>query len=108
MIRTSVNLQRLNCLILEKRRDEEWDVILDGCLDDPDADRSRCIVELRAGTGGDEAALFVRDLFEMYRRYATEIGWTVEVMDASPTELGGFQRTCDWGVRRRGVSTTAV
>ena len=76
---------------LEKRRDEEWDVILDGCMDDPDADRSRCIVELRAGTGGDEAALFVRDLFEMYRRYGTEIGWTVEVMDASPTELGGFK-----------------
>ena len=74
---------------LQKRRDEEWDAILDVCLDDPDADRARCIVELRAGTGGDEAALFVRDLFEMYRRYATEIGWNVEVMDASPTELGG-------------------
>ncbi|MBL6909531.1 MAG: peptide chain release factor 1 [Pirellulales bacterium] len=76
---------------LQKRRDEEWDAILDVCLDDPDADRARCIVELRAGTGGDEAALFVRDLFEMYRRYATEIGWNVEVMDASPTELGGFK-----------------
>ena len=76
---------------LQKRRDDEWDAILDVCLDDPDADRARCIVEIRAGTGGDEAALFVRDLFEMYRRYATETGWNVEVMDASPTELGGFK-----------------
>jgi peptide chain release factor 1 len=48
-------------------------------------------MELRAGTGGDEAALFVRDLYEMYRRYCTEQGWDVEVMDASPTELGGFK-----------------
>ncbi len=76
---------------LRKRRDAEWDSILDACLDDPDADRSRCIVELRAGTGGEEAALFVRDLFEMYRRYAAEVGWDIEVMDASPTELGGFK-----------------
>jgi peptide chain release factor 1 len=48
-------------------------------------------MELRAGTGGDEAALFVRDLYEMYRRHATEQGWQVEVLDASPTELGGFK-----------------
>ena len=48
-------------------------------------------MELRAGTGGDEAALFVRDLYEMYRRYCTEQGWDVEVLDASPTELGGFK-----------------
>lgn len=48
-------------------------------------------MELRAGTGGDEAALFVRDLFEMYRRHATAVGWQVEVLDASPTELGGFK-----------------
>jgi len=76
---------------LRCRRDSEWDALLDACLEDPDADRSRCIMELRAGTGGDEAALFVRDLFEMYRRYAAEIGWDIEVMDANPTELGGFK-----------------
>jgi peptide chain release factor 1 len=76
---------------LQRRHEVEWDEILDTCHDDPDADRARCIVELRAGTGGDEAALFVRDLFEMYRRYAAEIGWDIEVLDASPTELGGFK-----------------
>jgi peptide chain release factor 1 len=76
---------------LRVRREREWDELLDLCSDDEDADRSRCIMELRAGTGGDEAALFVRDLYEMYRRYCTEQGWDVEVMDASPTELGGFK-----------------
>ena len=76
---------------LEARRDAEWDALAELCSDDDDADRTRCIVELRAGTGGDEAALFVRDLFDMYRRYGTEQGWDFEVLDASPTELGGFK-----------------
>ena len=76
---------------LRARRDQEGDEHLDVCSDDGDADRGRCVMELRAGTGGDEAALFVRDLYEMYRRYATEQGWQVEVLDASPTELGGFK-----------------
>ena len=76
---------------VEARRDAEWDALAELCSDDEDADRTRCIVELRAGTGGDEAALFVRDLFDMYRRYGAERGWEFEVLDASPTELGGFK-----------------
>lgn len=76
---------------LAARREREWDDLLDVCSDDEDADRARIIMELRAGTGGDEAALFVRDLYEMYRRYAAEVGWEIEVLDASPTELGGFK-----------------
>jgi peptide chain release factor 1 len=76
---------------LESRREREWDELVELCSDDEDADRPRCIMELRAGTGGDEAALFVRDLYEMYRRYGAEKGWDFEVMDASPTELGGFK-----------------
>lgn len=76
---------------LERQRESEWESLLESCSDDEDADRTRCIVELRAGTGGDEAALFVRDLYEMYRRWGAEQGWDFEVMDASPTELGGFK-----------------
>ena len=76
---------------LESRRDREWDELAELCGDDDDGDRSRCIMELRAGTGGEEAALFVRDLFEMYRRYGAEQGWEFEPLDASPTELGGFK-----------------
>ena len=76
---------------LRRRREAEWDELVELCSDDDDADRGRCIMELRAGTGGDEAALFVRDLYEMYRRHCVEQGWDVEVLDASPTELGGFK-----------------
>ncbi len=57
---------------------------------DPLADKS-VIMEIRAGTGGEEAALFVADLYRMYSRYADGQGWKVEVMDASETELGGFR-----------------
>jgi len=59
-------------------------------LDDADASRN-VIMEIRAGTGGDEAALFAADLFGMYRRFAESRGWKVELMTASPTELGGFR-----------------
>jgi peptide chain release factor 1 len=53
--------------------------------------RSSCIMEIRAGTGGDEAALFTRDLFEMYRRYIELNGWTFEIMDLNASELGGMK-----------------
>ena len=57
-----------------------------------DAETGRnVIMEIRAGTGGDEAALFAADLFGMYRRFAESKGWKVEVMEASPTDLGGFK-----------------
>jgi peptide chain release factor 1 len=49
------------------------------------------IMEIRAGTGGEEAALFAADLFRMYSRYADKRGWKIEVMDSSGTELGGFR-----------------
>ena len=48
-------------------------------------------MEIRAGTGGDEAALFARNLYEMYKRYCEIRRWKFEVMDSSPTELGGFK-----------------
>lgn len=48
-------------------------------------------MEIRAGTGGEEAALFVADLFRMYSHYAERNGWKVEVMSSNPTELGGFK-----------------
>ncbi|MGQ9746839.1 MAG: peptide chain release factor 1 [Candidatus Caldatribacteriaceae bacterium] len=54
-------------------------------------DEKNTLVEIRAGTGGEEAALFVADLFRMYSRYAERQGWKVEIMSANPTELGGFK-----------------
>ena len=48
-------------------------------------------MEIRAGAGGDEASLFAAELFRMYTRYADKQGWKFEVMESSPTELGGFK-----------------
>jgi len=52
---------------------------------------SAVIMEIRAGTGGEEAALFVRDLYTMYVKYAESRGWKVENLNFSPTEMGGFR-----------------
>ena len=57
---------------------------------DPD-DARNAFVEIRAGTGGDESALFAGDLARMYTRYAQGEGWRVEVMSESPAELGGYK-----------------
>jgi len=55
------------------------------------ADEKSAILEIRAGTGGNEAALFAGDLFRMYERYASAKGWKVEVLSASEGEAGGFR-----------------
>ena len=67
--------QGLQILLLPKDADDEADVIL----------------EVRAGTGGDEAALFAGDLFRMYQRYAATRGWRVEVESVSDGEMGGYK-----------------
>jgi peptide chain release factor 1 len=55
------------------------------------ADARPAMLEIRAGTGGDEAALFAGDLFRMYQRYAESQGWKVELISASSAELGGYK-----------------
>ena len=55
-------------------------------------DQRDVIIEIRAGTGGDEAGLFARDLYRAYSRYAQNRGWDVDVMDANPSEVGGFNK----------------
>jgi peptide chain release factor 1 len=57
---------------------------------DPNDERNT-VLEIRAGTGGDEASLFAAELFRMYTRYAERQGWRVEVLSSSPTGLGGFK-----------------
>jgi peptide chain release factor 1 len=54
-------------------------------------DEKSVILEIRAGTGGDEAALFAAELFRMYSRYAETLGWKVEVLESSPSSLGGLK-----------------
>ena len=55
-------------------------------------DEKNIILELRSAAGGDEATLFVRDLWEMYCHLADKKGWKTEVMEAQETELGGFKQ----------------
>lgn len=76
---------------LKQQREKYWDELLDLTIGGDDATRKRCVMEIRAGTGGDEAALFARDLYEMYKRLAEASGWKCEILNASPTELGGFK-----------------
>jgi len=76
---------------LKKKRERLWNELLDLTVGGEDSNRTRCVMEIRAGTGGEEAALFARDLYEMYSRHAATKGWKVEVLDMHPTELGGFK-----------------
>ena len=75
-----------------ERRVEELKGKLDVLLlpKDPNDEKS-VLLEIRAGPGGQEAALFAADLFEMYRRYAERQGWQTEVLSSSPSDLGGFK-----------------
>lgn len=76
---------------LRSQREALWNELLELTVGGEDANRSRCVMEIRAGTGGEEAALFARDLFEMYKRYADAKNWKVEVMDMSVSERGGLK-----------------
>jgi peptide chain release factor 1 len=72
----------------ERRLDEEMKIIL--LPKDPNDDKNT-FLEIRAGTGGDEAALFTGDLFRMYSRFAENMGWKVEIMSSNPIGIGGFK-----------------
>lgn len=56
-----------------------------------EADTKNAILEIRAGTGGDEAALFASDLYGMYRGYASKMGWRIEILEASENDIGGYK-----------------
>ncbi len=72
----------------EKRLAQE---IQRGIVPPDPADSRNTIIEIRAGAGGSESALFAADLYRMYTRYAEARGWKVETMDSSPSDLGGFK-----------------
>ncbi|MBR1580317.1 MAG: peptide chain release factor 1 [Selenomonadaceae bacterium] len=76
---------------LRRERDElerEFPILL--LPKDPNDERN-VIVEIRGGVGGEEAALFAGDLFRMYTRYADRQGWRTDIVEASPTSIGGFK-----------------
>ena len=76
---------------LRTRAGQIMEHLIDDLIVGDDANVDSIIMEVRAGTGGDEAALFARDLCDMYTRYATAHGFKVEVLDMSPNEYGGYR-----------------
>ena len=77
--------------VLRGRKDELEERLKFLILPKDPNDSKNVILEIRAGTGGEEAALFAASLFRMYSRYAESRGWRVEVMNSNPTGLGGFK-----------------
>ena len=80
--------EELDSLNLRKKAIE--DELISIMTEDPDT-RKDIIIEIRAGTGGAEASLFVADLFRMYSRYGSKKGWKVEAISSNTTEKGGFK-----------------
>ena len=76
---------------LKKRLPELEQAVKRMLLPKDAADEKNAILEIRAGTGGDEAALFAADLFRMYQRYAAEHRWKFEIMELSDTGIGGYK-----------------
>jgi peptide chain release factor 1 len=72
----------------ERNVDQE---AVDALIAEEDDNRRKVIMEIRAGTGGDEASLFAADLFRLYQYYFDSQGWKYEVFDASPSDVGGFK-----------------
>ena len=85
------DLAREEITAADKAQDRLLGEALDLLLSKPDEAQRNVIVEIRGGTGGEEAALFAADLFGMYTRYAQRKGWKVELLDSSVTDRGGFR-----------------
>ncbi|APZ91364.1 peptide chain release factor 1 [Fuerstiella marisgermanici] len=73
------------------RRDAMAEELEDLATSGDSITRGSCIMEIRAGTGGDEAALFAKDLYDMYMRYCEQNAWKVELLEFNATELGGIK-----------------
>ncbi|MFO7936372.1 MAG: peptide chain release factor 1 [Kiritimatiellia bacterium] len=84
MARNEIALAEERIPVVEKK-------VLEGLLPEDSADAKNAVVEIRAGTGGEEAALFAAVLFRMYSRYCDHTGWKISVIDSSETELGGYK-----------------
>src|SRR6266403_775478 len=78
--------------LVERKRERFAELEREIALLPPDENENRdAIVEIRAGTGGSEAAIFAADLYRMYNRYAEAAGLKIEDMESSPSELGGLK-----------------
>lgn len=76
---------------LQKRQEQAESEIMAMMVPKDPNDAKNVVIEIRAGTGGDEASLFAQEIFRMYSRYAESQGWKVEVMSSSPSSIGGLK-----------------
>jgi peptide chain release factor 1 len=86
-----VGMAREEIVRLEARIPEAERALLAGLLPAEPADARNAVFEIRAGTGGEEAALFAAVLFRMYARFCDAKGWKISIIDANGTELGGYK-----------------
>ena len=87
---------------MTEEREEIWASLLDMTIGGEDANRTKCVMEIRAGTGGDEAALFAGNLLTMYQKHCESKKWKLETIDSSPNEIGGFKEVTI-GIEGEGV-----
>ena len=90
---------------LKAEREALWNELLDMTIGGEDANRTRCMLEIRAGTGGEEAALFARDLYEMYKHYAEDNRWKVEILDMIPPSWAGSRKS-SWASKAKASSAS--
>lgn len=86
-----IELAEAELPVLKEEREILWNELLDMTIGGEDANRTSCVLEIRAGVGGDEASLFARDLYEMYKHYCEDHRWKIEILSYNPNEIGGFK-----------------
>ena len=91
MMQICVNWQKWNCLDFRRGKEALEKELTKLLIPKDPQDDKNAIIELRAGTGGDEASLFVGDLLTMYTRYCQKKGWKVAVASESEGSVGGYK-----------------
>jgi peptide chain release factor 1 len=89
-------LAEAGILDLEPRIDQLEGEIKSMLLPRDPRDERNVILEIRAGTGGDEAAIFAADLFRLYAHYAEASRWTIEVLSSNEIGIGGYKESSSW------------
>ncbi|HWL94065.1 MAG TPA: peptide chain release factor 1 [Phycisphaerae bacterium] len=97
-------LAELEVTELDARANQIMDALIDELIVGEEAGVDSIIIEVRAGTGGDEAAIFAGDLYDIYSRFAAAHGFKVELLDASTSDQGGYREVV-FGVKGSGVYT---
>lgn len=97
-----VQLAQEELMELSKKEETLCEELEDLLLQDPQTDDRSVIMEIRSGTGGNEAGLFALDLFRMYTRYAEQQGWGIEAIDTSSNDAGGLKQVI-FSVEGRGA-----